>query len=920
MDKMITMNCWDNGCYISGEWLRSNLRGHQELDTIYSSREGDRLWFQPDLIQAGWYKISVYQLKVNGKQHYEIYHHGRMSEASSEATNGYEGWAELGEFYFTSDGTECVVFVVRNECVRGTSIKMQPIDNSSKQNHNGNKIANYSQEGVLVRNYFDIPGIILDESSATYREEGDWRQADLGNYKKEHQARVAMKTAAIASWSVTAPNLKAQEQVNFIVYCWMPYGNEIGTKVRYTIHTMNGVWMVELRQEKHARGGWVKLAIVQATGDTVITIRMQTLEEGPAYAASIKLVSTAAGADAPMNMLGGADTQTVAILVNQAGYDTGRAKRATVVNTSDGTLFFVKEELSQKIAFTGQVVNQIADFSKLNPEQLTKYVIEANGATSYSFTIANSWLQRVSVPPAVAFMNHARNDAWLPGLTSIAWRDSHQFSFELGSMVWMYMSNPSLYEAMPRQIYQLERTMFAALRTQNEPDLIWLMKFGAERYYDYKVNQGRALHPLIKEQLAFYVYLYPFIKQYVSEAEYIKLRDFIIKEWELDHSQDMLKWYDISGEKYNLFEIQTSVGDIKGSYPPGHSIVPNLLMYEVVKRDQLGGEAVYMQAAYRNCEYLLEHFDIASPRYSKGQRMSEHITMEGLAYFAECYPEAAPEKLQPSISRWAEIMITRSNNLWDLRMASAVAAGDEANYWTGAAYAKSVDPKLTALMNEPGSEAGIQAAMFAAARVIDDQEVVIRLKEIGVAGIDHMFGRNPYGRMFFYDAKRDIKGAHAGWFSKHEVAGNGRLGEVPGRIDASPKEAAYPFNPQADPGYVEGWVAFNTAWNNSIAYSAGEMIAITVDTQKARCGERVAVRLKAPLAIDDLRVLYAKIQVNIVAASGNSKEEEMTLSEEGADRSYFSGSYIVPKGISRIEFSYGFGLFRKAAILHIVDN
>jgi len=47
-------------------------------------------------------------------------------------------------------------------------------------------------------------------------------------------------------------------------------------------------------------------------------------------------------------------------------------------------------------------------------------------------------------------------------------------------------------------------------------------------------------------------------------------------------------------------------------------------------------------------------------------------------------------------------------------------------------------------------------------------------------------------------------------------------------IDASPKEADYPFNPKADSGYVEGWVAFNTAWNSSIAYSAGEMIAITV--------------------------------------------------------------------------------------------
>lgn len=915
MGFMITMNCWDDGCFIEGEWSRSKIRGYQEQDTIYSVKVGGRLWFSPSIELAGWYKLSVYGLKVNGEQQYEIYHQGRLSNVTSEPVKGDEGWVELGEFYFAGDGTECIVFVVREGCVRGTSIRLEPIASSgSEQLHSSRKVVDFPIRGIAVQSYFDIPGTILDESTSTYREEGEWQQGDLASYDKMHLARVAKKVDAVASWSVTV-----QDDGNYSVYCWMPYGNEVGARVKYTIRTMNGVWMVELEQEKHQRGGWVKLSTVQATGDTVITINMQTLEEGEAYAAAMKLAVTDVDADAPMNMLGGADTQTVAILVNQAGYDTGRPKRATVVNTPDGTRFEIKEELSKKMVFSGQVINQIADFSELNPEQITRYVIEANGVISYSFTIANNWLQYVSVPPAVAFMNHARNDVWLPGLTSIAWRDSHQFSFELGSMVWMYMSNPSLYEAMPRQIYQLKQTMFESFRIQNEPDLIWLIKFGAERYYDIKANQGMELHPLIKEQLAFYVYLYPFIKQYVSEADYIRLRDFTINEWGLNSSHEMLKWYDIPGENYNLFEVQTAVGGIKGSFPPGHSILPNLLMYEVVKRDQLGGEEAYFRAAYQNCEYILEHMDISSPFYSKGQRMSEHIIMEGLAYFAECYPKEAPENLQAEIRRWAEAMIARSNNLWDMRMASAVTAGDEADYWTGAAFAQSIDPELTALMNEPGSEAGIQAAMFAAARVIREPAIVQRLKEIGVAGIDHMFGRNPYGRMYFYDAIRDIKGAHAGWFAKHEVAGNGRLGEVLGRIDASPKEAAYPFNPKADPGYVEGWVAFNTAWNSSLAYSAGEMIAITVNPQLARCGDQVAVRLKAPIYIDHNRVENARIIVTIHTITGSIKEE-LTLLEEGKDSSYFTNDYTIPHGTSRMEFSYGYGLFEKAAIVHVVDH
>ncbi|MOA51298.1 hypothetical protein D3C78_1744340 [compost metagenome] len=97
------------------------------------------------------------------------------------------------------------------------------------------------------------------------------------------------------------------------------------------------------------------------------------------------------------------------------------------------------------------------------------------------------------------------------------------------------------------------------------------------------------------------------------------------------------------------------------------------------------------------------------------------------------------------------------------------------------------------------------------------------------------------------------------------------------------------------------------------------MIAITVNPQLARCGDQVAVRLKAPIYIDHNRVENARIIVTIHTITGSIKEE-LTLLEEGKDSSYFTNDYTIPHGTSRMEFSYGYGLFEKAAIVHVVDH
>ena len=41
--------------------------------------------------------------------------------------------------------------------------------------------------------------------------------------------------------------------------------------------------------------------------------------------------------------------------------------------------------------------------------------------------------------------------------------------------------------------------------------------------------------------------------------------------------------YDKSPE-HNLLALKTKLGTFKGELPPGHSVIPNLMMYEVAKR------------------------------------------------------------------------------------------------------------------------------------------------------------------------------------------------------------------------------------------------------------------------------------------------------------------------------------------------
>ena len=204
--------------------------------------------------------------------------------------------------------------------------------------------------------------------------------------------------------------------------------------------------------------------------------------------------------------------------VNQIGYDNGTSMRVTIPN-ADGKEFKVVNRATGEAAYTGTAVGGIADFTGLTADtDTTFYITCADKQQSYDFEIGTNLIQRRSMKQALAFMVQTRSDANVKGDNAIAWRDSHQFSFELNGLVLQYMANPSVYDNMPQTIFaegtyvgtnKLTGTEYEDLKTQNEPDIIWLIKFAARRYYDWGCTQGKKLHMLTKEQLAHYLYLAP---------------------------------------------------------------------------------------------------------------------------------------------------------------------------------------------------------------------------------------------------------------------------------------------------------------------------------------------------------------------------------------------------------------------------
>jgi len=732
-----------------------------------------------------------------------------------------------------------------------------------------------------------------------YRETGVWTQAQrtglLGG-----TTRFTRQVGATAAWTVTAP---ADDEYTLDV--WIPASSDVNDPaVTYT-------WGATSVKANQAAFGdeWHTLGTVRLSPGASLTLTVTAKTAGKVTRAdAVRLHSSRPTQD---------------VLVNQSGYDLTGPKRFTAPRAADGDTFTVTREGSAEVLFHGTVQGGVGDFTAFQPASAGPYVVSVTGVigagTSHPFGIGPYWTYRVAIQRAVDFMVQSRcangdatklvftdpaGDHCNRGNTGVAWRDDHQFSFTLQGLIELYLSNPDAFTRAPGTG---RYDGLAISTTPDAPEIVKLINWGVDLYLQGKVN-----HTLLKEQLAWFVYAYPHLSRWIPREQYLKARDHLVATWS-DAARDRWNWYDIP-HSADLFQTYTVIGTGKGQLPPGHSIVPNLMMYEVAERDGLAGAQRYLDAARAQVDWLVANLDWDDPATTKGQRMNEHVTMESLAYYAERFPSPA---LAAKIGQWADVAIARSQNMWDFRKYSDT-------LWIIPEY------------NEPGNVAGLPAAALAAARVIEDPAKQAALRRIAAGQIDHVFGRNPADAHFSHDAATagGFEGVERGWPKEYPPgSGAGELEEVQGVLDGSPKEASYPYNPEADLGYAEGWVAFNTAWNSSLAQLSVDQTAVSASGSVSGLApdvvapaDTIDVRLRAPLNLDASAPEHGTVTIR----TSGGDEEDVRVTETGPSALDFTGQISALPGETRegdgvlqlrpgdtVTVSYGLDAFAATTTLHV---
>ena len=515
------------------------------------------------------------------------------------------------------------------------------------------------------------------------------------------------------------------------------------------------------------------------------------------------------------------------ICVNQVAYNLDAPKFFTVPTAKSNLIFEIIEEESGKVVFKGRLINKKGDFSDFNPKEplRSEYSIRLSGdglpdAESFPFRIGNHAIQEMAYQSAVDFMNDSRS---MVGTHSSAyggspWRDGTYYTYEVPSMVMLYLSNPEIFEKMevtmdwekekdlvfadnfqptkePNDRYALEtvRRYYTEIPRpkSNAPDLLQCIQYGIGWFLLQPVTadpsgdpEGWKMHGQTIEQFAYFLYAYPKFEQYIEKSLYNRVLD------------STLIWWDKAG----LFDLITKVGGGKGRHCPGHSILPNLLMYEVAKRERLSVTSKFLMAAQNMTRWIIDEADWNDPRFMKGQRMSEQKLVTGLSLFQLNYPNEVPGGLKQKLEEWAEVVVTHSHNMWDFRRF------DMDENWTLPGF------------NEAGNIIGFPACALGVAMTLQEGKLKERLVALGYSHFDNMYGRNPLNAHCANHADLGLMGVDSGWPYRFRYDVCARLETVRGSLSSLPGTEMYPFNPNGKPRHPEGWTPYNACWNVSLTF------------------------------------------------------------------------------------------------------
>lgn len=575
------------------------------------------------------------------------------------------------------------------------------------------------------------------------------------------------------------------------------------------------------------------------------------------------------------------------ISANQMGYEKYGPKRATAPIEAGAKEFVVCRVAAPTLpVYTSTVRSGVADFSELEPEDGTYFLsyLDEDGlplVSSHDFEIEEDHTAKRYLLPMVQFMADART-----GLGTVRaswggepWRDGTYYSFEIPSLLYLFMADPVRMGAITEEVdYPAEKILVEstgyratvlqrtgsedygegdvvttiedvygnhALPNANCPDALELVHFGLCFKMERTLSDDRSsgdpislhFHSQAKEYFAYFLYVWPSISEYFPVAFYNEVRDFTFANWGISSglgdaslSNNHPSPLDIDP----LWRMDTyythNNHPFKGRHAPGHSVLPNLLMWQVAIREGRSDSLIYLDAAKAQVNWMLTEIDWANPATTKGHRMSEMKTIPGLAHFLLTWPEEAPEGLADYIEEWADIAIERSHNYWDFRRYELTDTnGDGVIDWTlpnnTPAAGGTVGTQNPPRWNEPGNLGGFPACAIAAAWCLDGEpEKQARLRELAQGALDNLMGRNPLDSASPSRPELGFPLIEHGWTPARTGAAlfsgpAGYLGTTRGSITSGPGSQHFPNNGVNDnPRYSEGWCNFNAALNMGVAY------------------------------------------------------------------------------------------------------
>ncbi len=623
----------------------------------------------------------------------------------------------------------------------------------------------------------------------------------------------------------------------------------------------------------HIGGHWITPASGKVRGnqelnrrikineEDVAAIKLQVVRPSPARIREVAVYETAntpisAGLKRSASLAVAVPRDQHQIAVNQIGYDPVLPMRFTAPLTADGVEFQLVDLSSRQVVYRGKIEDKVGDFSAANTKP-GRYAIEINDGTlkagaSDPFLIVPALAQQHHWQSAVDFLIDSRSvlGTHPSAYGGCPWRDGTYYDAILPSLVLFYLSDSEFVDSMPRQIdWNAEKArvlgpsfkfdkknscsegVMDAVKAYfeiappkpNAPDIVKLIHWGAGYYVNMPATKdpsgdplGRKIHSQTLEQLSYVLWAWPVLKKWLPQELHDRCLKLCNEHWKSSGALDVPKLWSVNsyqktvgGKKVN--PMGGKLHPYKGRHAPGHSIVPNLLMYEVANRNKQRNSKQFLRAAVSQAKWIVEKLDWNDPRTTKGHRMSEHRTIPNLVWMLQKYPQHAPRGLKGKVEAWVKVAIGRSDNMWDFRRY------DMEEHWT--------IPKL----NDLGNSISLPAIALSASWVVDDAASRDRLLQIASASIDHVFGRNPRLAAAPSVPKMGFPEIERGWPRAHQHNVCARLETVRGSLSAAPGSEMYPFNPEGRFRHAEGWVNYGACWCLTLAYLQFDAERTTAD-------------------------------------------------------------------------------------------